>query len=537
MNRKERRAEKAQGKGGLPLALVAPFGEAVRLHQAGRLAEAEAYYRHVLAAHPQHADSRHLMGVLAHQVGNDAVAEQLIREAIALEPRMGAFHANLGNVLRAQGRSVEALACYQTALDLEPASATAHNNLALGLKAVGRLDEAEAAARRAIALKPDVAEARAALGAILADAGRLEAAEKDLRAAIALRPHYPEAYDDLGTVLKEQGRTPEAVAAFREAIRLKPDLANAHNNLAMALLAEGAFEEGWREYEWRWKTLRLGQAWRGFAQPQWRGEAGEGRTLLLWAEQGYGDTIQFCRYAALAKACGFRVLLEVQPPLARLLTGLEGVDQLVVQGEVLPPFDLHCPLLSLPLVLGTGLATLTRLPPYLGVDPAEVLGWAKRLGEDGRLKVGVAWTGNPNTTAHGRRSLPLEQLARLAEAPGVRLVSLQKDASEPDLPILDLMGEAGDFADTAALIANLDLVISVDTAVAHLAGAMGKPVWLLDRFDPDWRWLSGRGDSPWYPTMTIYRQPAPWDWGVVIEVVMKHLARREREGPKRSLGG
>jgi Flp pilus assembly protein TadD len=527
MNRKERRAERKTAKAGaLPLALVAPFGEAVRLHQAGRLAEAEGYYRHVLAAHPQHADSRHLMGVLAHQVGKPDVAEQMIREAIALEPRMGAFHANLGNVLRAQGRAAEALACYQTALALEPASATARNNLALGLKALGRLGEAEAAARQAIAFKPDFPEARAALGAILADAGRLDAAEQDLRTATALRPHYAEAYDDLGTVLKEQRRTGEAIAAFREAVRLKPDFANAHNNLAMALLAEGAFDEGWREYEWRWKAPRMAPAARGFAQPQWRGEPGEGRTLLLWAEQGYGDTIQFCRYAALARDQGFQVVLEVQPPLAGLLKRLEGVDQLVVQGEPLPTFDLHCPLLSLPLAFKTELETVPGPAPYLAADPAEPARWAARLGDGKGLKVGIAWSGNPNSTAHERRSLPPDQLARLVETPGARFVSLQKDASErPDgLPILDLMSEVADFGDTAALIANLDLVISVDTAVAHLAGALGKPVWLLDRFDPDWRWLLGRKDSPWYPSLTIYRQPSPGDWNAVIDAVGCDLA-------------
>jgi tetratricopeptide (TPR) repeat protein len=523
MNRKERRAEaKTVKAGALPLALAAAFGEAVRLHQAGRLAEADAYYRHVLAAHPRHADSRHLMGVLAHQIGQPDVAEQMIREAIALEPRMGAFHANLGNVLRAQGRMADALASYQTALALEPASATAHNNLALGLKAVGRLDEAGAAARQALAVQPDFPEAHAALGAILADTGRLDAAEPALRHAIALRPGYAEAYDDLGTVLKEQGLAQDAVSAFREAVRLKPDFANAHNNLAMALLAEGAFAEGWREYEWRWRTPRLAPAARAYPQPQWRGEAGEGRALLLWAEQGFGDTIQFCRYAALAHDRGFRVVLEVQPPLARLLKDVQGVDQLVAQGEPLPPFDLHCPLLSLPLALDTRLETIPGSASCLVADASEAVRWAGRLGDG--LKVGIAWSGNPNTTAHARRSLPPDQLARLIGAPGARFVSLQKDAEPPrGLPILDLMDEAGDFAVTAALIANLDLVISVDTAVAHLAGAMGKPVWLLDRFDPDWRWLLGRRVSPWYPTMTIYRQPSPGDWGAVVEAVTRDL--------------
>ncbi len=534
MNRKERRAEKKTAKSSgssLPLALVAAFGEAVRLHQAGRLGEAEAHYRHVLAGHPQHADSRHLLGVLAHQVGQSAVAEQLIGEAIALEPKQGAFHANLGNVLRAQGRAVEALACYRTALELEPSSAAAQTNLALGLKAVGELGEAELAAREAVALKPDSPEAHAALGAMLADAGALADAEAHLRRAIVLKPAYAEAQDDLGTVLKEQGRAKEAEAAFREAVRLKPDFANAHNNLAMTLLAEGAFEEGWREYEWRWKTPRWATAARAFGQPQWRGETAEGRTLLIHAEQGFGDTLMFCRYAPLAAARGFKVVLEVPSPLHRLLGGLPGVEQIVGRGEPLPAFDLHCPMLSLPLAFWTTLETIPGDTPYLSAADAEVASWSERLGQGAGLRVGVAWSGNPGTTGHARRSLPPEQLDRLLAAPGVRFVSLQKDADAGGLPILDLIAEANDFADTAVLIAGLDLVISVDTAVAHLAGALGKPVWLLDRFDPDWRWLLGRQDSPWYPSLTIYRQPAPGDWGAVVNEVLEHLSRREREGP------
>jgi len=529
MNRKDRRAEKAQGRRGaqsLPLALEAAFSEAVRLHQAGRLGEAEAHYRHVLAAYPQHADSRHLLGVLAHQVGQSAVAEQLIREAIALEPKQGAFHANLGNVLRAQGRAAEALACYRTGLELEPESATARTNLALGLKAMGEPGEAELAAREAVTSNPDSPEAHAALGAVLADAGALTDAEEHLRRAVGLKPDYAEAQDDLGTVLKEKGRVQEAAAAFREAVRLKPDLANAHNNLAMTLLADGVFEEGWREYEWRWRTPRWASVARDFSQPQWRGEAAKARTLLIHAEQGFGDMLMICRYAPLAAARGFRVVLEAPAPLQRLLSGLAGVDQVVVRGDPLPAFDLHCPMLSLPLAFGTTLKTIPGDTPYLFADAAEAARWAARLGESAGLRVGLAWSGNPGTTAHARRSLPLEELARLLGAPGVRFVSLQKDADAAAPPILDFMAEAKDFADTAALIAGLDLVISVDTAVAHLAGALGKPVWLLDRFDPDWRWLLGRRDSPWYPSLTIYRQPAPGDWSAVVDSVLADLRTR-----------
>jgi len=497
MNRKERRAEAKTAKpGALPLALAAPFAEAVRLHQAGRLAEAEAHYRHVLDRHPQHADTRHLMGVLAHQVGNGALAEQMIREAIALEPRMGAFHANLGNVLRAQGRWAEAALTLERALALDPGVAKAHY---------------------------DLASAYAALN-------RSEAAVAQFREAIALRPDYAEAHNDLATMLKGQGRLDEAVDAFRAAIRADPAYAKAHANLGMALLARGDFAEGWREYEWRWDAGGGFAARRDFSQPPWRGDGGAGRTLLIHAEQGFGDVIQFCRYAPLAHDRGFRIVLEVHSEIAGLMGTLEGVDQVVARGEPLPAFDLHCPMLSLPLAFETAPETIPTGVPYLSADPVQARIWRERVGEASGLKVGLAWAGGRQTASDAQRSVSTDKLGPLLAAPGVRWFSLQKDEPAPE-GVIDLMSDAKDFADTAALIAGLDLVISVDTAVAHLAGALGKPVWLLDRFDSDWRWLIGRTDSPWYPTMTIYRQPGPGDWDAVVEAVLEHLARREREGP------
>jgi tetratricopeptide (TPR) repeat protein len=497
MNRKERRAEaKTVKAGALPLALAAAFGEAVRLHQAGRLAEAEAYYRHVLAAHPQHADSRHLMGVLAHQVGQPDVAEQLIREAIALEPRMGAFHANLGNVLRAQGRYAEAAAALERSLELDPGVAKAHY---------------------------DLASAYAALD-------RPEAAIPHFRQAIALRPDYAEAHNDLATVLKGRGDVDAAIDAFRAAIRADPGHAKAHANLGMALLARGDFAEGWRAYERRWDAGGGFAARRDFSQPQWRGEDGVGRTLLIHAEQGFGDAIQFCRYALLARDRGFRIVLEAHPELAGLMKSLDGVDQVIARGEPLPAFDLHCPMLSLPLAFETTPETIPAAGPYLSAEPDLADVWRERVGLAAGLRVGIAWAGGRQTATDAQRSLSPDLLAPLLAVPGLRLFSLQKDEAAP-AGVIDLMADAKDFADTAALIANLDLIISVDTAVAHLAGALGKPVWLLDRFDPDWRWLLGRKDSPWYPTMTIYRQPSPGNWGAVVEAVLDHLSRREREGP------
>jgi hypothetical protein len=317
----------------------------------------------------------------------------------------------------------------------------------------------------------------------------------------------------------------EAIGCFRTAVGLRPDFANAHHNLAVALLARGEMAEGWREYEWRWQTAGMVASRRDFAQPQWHGEAAEGRTLLIHAEQGLGDTLQFCRYGALAAARGLRVVMEVQRPLVRLLRGVAGVDWVVARGEDLPAFDFCCAMQSMPLAVGTTVATIPSAPSYLCADLVEAAIWGERLAAAGRLgpRVGLAWAGDPAMVRDGRRSLAAERLAPLLALQGLQFFSLQKGGSPADVGLTDFMDEMEDFADTAALVANLDLVISVDTAVAHLAAALGKPVWLLDRFDPDWRWLLGRRDSPWYPSMRLYRQPKPGDWGSVLAEVAADL--------------
>jgi hypothetical protein len=339
-------------------------------------------------------------------------------------------------------------------------------------------------------------------------------------------------------VLAILGRSAEADASFREALRLQPDQADAHANRGMALLLAGQFEEGWREFEWRWKTAFMATRARNFAAPLWNGEAIGDRVLLLHAEQGLGDTLQFCRYAPLITG-GARVVLEVQASLVRLLSRLPGVAQIVARGESLPPFDLHCPLLSLPRAFGTTLETIPAATPYLAADPAEATLWRKRLASLPGLRVGLVWAGGPRTPVPKliaidmRRSLTLKTLAPLAEVSGVSFVSLQKSSPAaqaanppPGMALADFSVELHDFAATAALIEALDLVISVDTSVVHLAGALGKPVWLLNRFDNCWRWMLKREDSPWYPTLRQFRQPSAGDWSSVISAVkdaLQHL--------------
>ncbi len=356
--------------------------------------------------------------------------------------------------------------------------------------------------------------------------GAFGQAEARYRRALAAMPATPELHNNLGVTLCALGRSGEAVASFRRAVALQPGYADAHVNLGMALLTQGALAEGWREYEWRWRMAAYARERSTLTTPRWRGEAGNGR-LLLHAEQGAGDTLQFCRFAPLAAARGWRVTLSAPASLVRLLRGAPGVAEVVEQGDARPPHDRHCPLPSLPFALGLDAAP--ALAAYLRADPALAGDWRGRLSATatGGLRVGLAWAGSPLLPADARRSLPPVRLARLAGLGRVRLVSLQKGgpAAPAALGLIDHTAALHDFADTAALVANLDLVVSVDSAVAHLAAAMGKPVWLLDRFDHCWRWIAGRLDSPWYPTLRIYRQPRPGDWDAVLVAVARDLGR------------
>jgi hypothetical protein len=340
---------------------------------------------------------------------------------------------------------------------------------------------------------------------------------------VALQPERADFYSNFGNGLNQGGWLDEAEAVYRRALLIAPDLNDARFNLSLLLLLTGRLREGWPGYEARWNTPQLVKERRSFSAPQWRGEAAPGKTLLLHGEQGFGDSIQFCRYAALAQARGLRVVLEIQQPLHRLSKSLAGCDLVLARGDPLPEFDFHCPLLSLPLAMGTdSLADIPAPIPYLRPDPDAVALWAGRI-SDG-FNVGLAWAGAPRAESPAqaafdrRRSLPHETLAPILAISGIKFFSLQKGYLAGS-GMMDFMAEMADFADTAALIANLDLVISVDTAIAHLAGAMGKPVWLLNRLDTDWRWLTERSDTPWYPTMRIFRQRSGGDWdGVVAEV-------------------
>ncbi len=530
MNRQQRRAEKKQIGNVKPAASKTPevdFSAALALHQAGRLNEAARAYRQILVAHPRHADCLHMLGVVEHQMGHFDMAIDLIGKAIKLDDKIAPYHFNLGRACEDARRLDEAVSSYRTASKLWPDNPDVYANLGNVLGELEQLDEAAICFRKAIELEPGFAEAHTSLGNTLRDLGQLDEAIICSRRAVELAPNFPEAYSNLGITLSRLGHLDEAVACYRQALGLQPNLPAAHNNLAMALLAQGDMAAGWEHYEWRWQTPKMRAEQRNFAQPQWQGEAAVGRTLLIHAEQGFGDTLQFCRYATQAAARGLRVIIEVQKPLVRLLRDLPGVELAVGRGETLPPFDYHVPMLSLPRVFDTRADTIPGVVPYLFADKILAEVWQRRLAAmdcQGR-RIGLVWAGSAALAADRRRSIAPELLAPLFETPNFCFFNLQKDgpAAPAQFPMISCMDEIGDFADTAALIANLDLVISVDTAVAHLAAALGKPVWMLNRFDPCWRWLAGRRDSPWYPTLRIYSQPRPDDWETVVTDIAHDL--------------
>jgi len=471
---------------------------ALQHHQAGRLAQAEQIYRQVLAKDPKNADALHFLGVIAAQGGRHDVAVDLIGRAAGLKPLDPDVFYNLGKALRAVGRLEESIAAYRRAVVLDPGSSEVRNNLGIALEADGQLDEAV----------------------------------NVFRQAAALQPSTPEAHNNLGSALRAAGKLDDAISAYRRAIAMRAGYADAHTNLALALLARGDFLAGWAKYEWRWQCRESAASRREFAQPLWDGRPLAGATLLLWAEQGFGDAVQFIRYLPLVAQRGGRIIIECREELRRLLQSTDGGCTVVTAGRPLPAFDLHCPLMSLPRIFGTRLETIPRQVPYLHADVAMATRWRERLAIDaGPLEVGLAWAGSKTNTKDRDRSMALSALAPLARVPNVRFHSLQKteDASllanaPAGLKLTDWTQELKDFADTAALISNLDLVISVDTAVAHLAGAMGKMTWVLLSSAPHWCWLVDREDSPWYPTARLFRQAGRGDWQSVVERVASALA-------------
>ncbi len=497
-------------------AIEAHFQQGVRLHRAGRLGEAEQVYRQVLAATPMHAETLHMLGLLALQSGQASAALANIDRAIALRPATAIYHVNRANALLALGDKAAAVAACHEALRHKRNCAEADQVLGHALADQGNTGAAIEAYRAALHHNPNLPGLHNNLGLVLRQAGQLEDAATHLRQALGDEPSDVQAQSNLAGLLKELGRLDEAEALYREALRQRPDEPGLHFNLGLVLLLRGRLDEGWPEYEWRFRagTARIPDC----AQACWQGEPLDGRTLLVRTEQGFGDTIQFCRFVPLVT--GGHVVLEVQSPLRRLVGGLQGVERIVSAGDTLAAFDLYVPLLSLPHLLGFPPVTV----PYLRAEPQLIAAWRERLGHNG-FKIGIAWQGNPASQAELGRSCPLEALRPLASLPGVRLISLQKHhgldqlaslAAELRIETPQLDAGADAFVDTAAVMACVDLIVTSDTSVAHLAGALGRPVWVALQHVPDWRWQLAREDCPWYPSMRLFRQTRRSDWDGVF---------------------
>ena len=495
------------------------------LQEQGRLIDAEVSYRRALEIRPDSAETHSNLGNTLREQGQIGDAEVCCRRAVEIKPDFADAHSKLGNALQEQGRFADAEASYRRAIEIKPDFAVAYTNLGNTLREQDRLTEAEASHRRALEVKPDFAEAHGNLGVTLQEQGRLAEAEASYRRALAIRPDYPEAHNSMGVALNDLGRLDEAIVSFDRALAVKPEQTEFVWNRALAYLLKGDLRRGFKEYECR-ENLPEMKTWH-FRQPVWDGSRIEGKTLLVHAEQGFGDAIQFARYLPfVTHASGAAIVLECQPELTSLFRSLKGVNRIVARGEPLPDFDFHIPLLSLPRIAGTTLETIPFAWPYLAAPPKA--GFPVHKPEGTRLSVGIAWAGRP---AHKRdrnrnRSMDFTHFLPLADFPGVTLYSIQKGERADDRltvaggdRVRDLREAIGDFGDSAGVLTQLDLVVTVDSAPAHLAGALGIPVWVLLPFTKDWRWLLDREESPWYPTMRLFRQSEPGDWDGVFERV------------------
>ncbi len=489
-----------------------------------KMAESRQAFEKSLQLNPNSADVHNNFGNLLTGGKNFTEAEGHYREAIRLMPNRPDSYHNLGNALGDLERFEEAIENYRRAIALRPDYVGALNGLGKAYHQLKRFSEAEAAFREAIALDAKGADAWSNLGVIYRELGRHEEAFKAYEEAIARAPTHAEAWGNKALALHMANRLPESEAAYREASRLKPDRADSQFGLAAVLLTQGRWSEGWPQYEWRRKIREMGPL-RGFARPLWNGETAPDKTLFLFVEQGLGDTLQFIRFAKAARARVGRIVVEVQPALKRLLAGIEGVDELLPQGEKIPPFDFYLPLMSLPRVLGVTVENLQAPPHYLQAEPEKIAEWREKLKPDGRLLIGLNWQGNPKAAVDKGRSVPLAQLTPLLEQDGVRFICLQKNDGLEQITALpqhlqnriEQLGDGFDagkdaFIDSAAVMANLNIVITSDTAMAHLAGALGVPGWIMLKFMPDWRWLTERTDCPWYPAHRLFRQPAEGNW-------------------------
>jgi Tfp pilus assembly protein PilF len=516
------------------------LGEVLRAQ--GLLDAAQASLQEAVRQRPDYADGYTNLGTLLWQRGQLAPALSCFQRVLHLEPQSARAHNNLAAVLAESGRTEEALAFYRNALWLEPTFAEALNNQAALLRQCGRMAEAMDSYREALRLRPEYAAAHNNLGAILQDEGQLDEALACFQETLRLEPRHAEALNNRGRVLLDLGQVEAALASFDQALALQPAFPEAHVNRGMALLLAGRLPEGWPEYEWRVRCKDYPPS--AVRLPFWDGGPLTGKTILLYAEQGLGDALQFIRYAAGVKARGARVYVASPRVLASLLATCPGVDRVLVEGDAVPPeVSLQALLPSLPGVFGTTLETIPADIPYLSAESARLERWREELAAFKGFKIGIVWQGNPANRRERGRSLPLTHFAPLAHLAGVRLFSLQVGPGREQLakiqfPVTDL-GERfdlGSLADVTAVVKILDLVVSIDTAIVHLAGTLGVPVWVPLLFAPGWRWLLDREDSPWYPTARLFRQRQRDNWDEVFARIAAELRKMVHHGLHESHG-
>lgn len=489
-------------------------------------------FAQAVALKPDYTSAHYYMGSLFEKCGDDDKALKSYTYALKIKPAQPKTLNKMGSVLMRKGNLSAAEDCFKQANALNPDDPAPINNLGVVYANAGNFDSAADCYRRALLLKPNYPEALNNWGKLSHFQGNFSESISFCQQALLLRPDFSEALNILGSSLQAIGNLDEAIGAYRKAIAISRSNPGYHTNLAISLLTAGYWDEGWRKYEWRLKSRQLAPEWENISTPHWQGNVEKDCVLLIKAEQGMGDTLQFCRYIPFVLARGMQVLLEVQPPLARLMESLVGAERVFAKGQPLPHYDCYCPMMSLPLIFATRPDKIPASIPYLSVRESDLSRWKQHMPQnEGLLKVGLVWAGSSRAHSPGlvatdrRRSVAPEMFAPLMDITGIHFYSLQKLGPKAlsHWNLTDLMDDCGDFLDTAALVANLDLIISVDTAVAHLAGALGKQIWLLNRFDTCWRWQLGREDSPWYPTMRLFRQQQPGNWEDVISRVKTEL--------------
>jgi tetratricopeptide (TPR) repeat protein len=502
-------------------------------YRKGLFDKAKDIFEKIVEYDKENIDALFFLGVVYYELKSYDKSLNYFEKALSYSDRNPIVYVNMGTVYKEIGDFENAFLCYQKAIKIDPAFTEAYNHLGTLYQETRQFDIAEEYYKRALSLNPNFADAYYNIGTILKEKELFDDAQEYILKALSLNPLHREGLVNLGDIQKEKGEMSKGLGYYKQAISVSPDYPEAHFNLACVYLLLGNFEEGWAEYEWRWKTKEFEALRRDFGKPRWYGEEIRGKRIFLTCEQGLGDAIQFVRYAKRVKDLGAEVILEVPKVLHRLFMCVEGIDSLVIVGSEVPNFDVYCPLLSLPYVFRTNLETIPNEVPYIKVNSETIEMWREKIekGKD-RLNVGIAWTGNPKHKRDKYRSIRLEKFAIFNELKGVRFYSLQVGVGSEQLKevgskfeIVDLTGEIKDFFDTAGLIMNLDLVITVDTSVAHLAGALGKQVWVFIPFVPDWRWMLNREDSPWYPTMRLFRQNERNDWDSVIKRVYEELGK------------